>query len=430
MHAIIVGAGPAGLAAALALHQQSRESPSSPPIRVTVLEIRPNIETGSQLGGALILTPLALRYLDALGVGSKLRQLGCKVSGIRILSHRTGGSLGKLWPSVDTLSVSRHAIVECMARKVLEISDGPKIAIRYGVKIAKIEEIGNAVKVHLVKGGGEKEAIEADFLLGCDGIHSFVRSNFVDPAREKRYSRRGGAYGDVELDSAGDVVLSTPAGVPALRDCSMVLGGQGTLVAAYYEPSRTRVYLAAVLSDAEEKWKDEAKDGRKAAGSEKETLAKTLERDLLGRFSNARVAGLQNLVSKCDDWFFDPIFILEPGGVWSKGRVLLLGDAAHAMPPMGESTGVAIEDGVLLAHVFSRRAGRSVETMFADYEAVRRDAINKLYKDTMTRWGDGEDWSWMRTVAVDFAMWAILMLINWSSNGQFARDVRKIKLPS
>src|SRR4051794_33013119 len=99
MHIIIIGAGPAGLAAALALNQLS--TPSSP-TRVTVLELRPNIQT---LGGAVNLTPLAMRYLDALGVGARLRPLGVKVSHINITSLRTGTSLGKLWPNVDAIRV-------------------------------------------------------------------------------------------------------------------------------------------------------------------------------------------------------------------------------------------------------------------------------------------------------------------------------------
>ena len=100
MHAIIIGAGPAGLAAALALRQQS--TPSSP-IRVTLLELRPNVQT---LGGAVNLTPLAMRYLDSLGIGPRLRPLGIKVSYIDIISSRTGTSLGKLWHFQDVAGVA------------------------------------------------------------------------------------------------------------------------------------------------------------------------------------------------------------------------------------------------------------------------------------------------------------------------------------
>jgi 2-polyprenyl-6-methoxyphenol hydroxylase-like FAD-dependent oxidoreductase len=51
------------------------------------------------------------------------------------------------------------------------------------------------------------------------------------------------------------------------------------------------------------------------------------------------------------------------------------------MPPQGESTGIAIEDGVLIAQVLGRSGSRSVEQLFSDFEAVRRTTIEKHYKD-------------------------------------------------
>lgn len=411
-------------------------------MRITILELRPNISTGTQLGGAINLTPLALRYLDALGVGEELRARGCKVSHIDMLSHRSGVSLGKLWPEMDSLRVARHDVVECMARRVLEISESAEtgagmIHIEYGVKITKIREAGDAdavgsVKVSYIKDGdGEKKMLEGDVLLGCDGIHSFVRSSYVDPGREKKYSGRGGAYGYVTLDTPGDARISTRDGQPAVKDTSMTMGPKGSLLTTFYEPSRKSLYLAAVLNDPDEKWRDHqaaaaAKDGRRVtSAAEKESL----QRDLLDRFSGSGVMGLDALVARCDEWYFFPVFMLPPGGAWSRGRVLLLGDAAHAMPPMGESTGVAIEDGVLLARVFSRRDSRSVKKMLEDYEALRRGVIDKTYAETLARWGDANEWSWVKSFMIDWLMWIILVLMNRGSRRQFSRDVRMLTLP-
>ncbi|KAK3323001.1 hypothetical protein B0H66DRAFT_602413 [Apodospora peruviana] len=433
MHAIIIGAGPAGLAAALALHKQSNDTPSAPAIRITVLERRPNITLeisgGGQLGGAINLTPLALRYLDALGVGKRLRPRGAKVSSIEMISHRTGTPLGKLWPNVDALRVARQQVVECLAET---ISESPEISIRHGVRIAKIEQVGDAdgkgeVKVHLTSGQGdeENEVIEGDFLLGCDGIHSHVKSTVVDPGRKKEYSGRAAAYGYVRLDEPGETGVMMADGTPAIRDSSMVMGARGTLLMTFFEPSRTRVYVAGVISAPEEEVAA-AEDGRKAVGRDKESL----KRDMLRRFEGGGFTGLEELVAKCQEWFFFPVYMLPNGGVWSKGRVLLLGDAAHAMPPQGESTGVAIEDGVLLAHVFSRRGNRSVAAMFADYEKLRRDVIKKLYDQTMFRWADAGDKPLWKSVVMDWVMWVVLLVMNYSSKDHFARDVRKLELPA
>ncbi|KAM7194858.1 hypothetical protein V8F33_007056 [Rhypophila sp. PSN 637] len=417
MHVIIIGAGPAGQAAALALHRQqqsesksNRSSESLAPFCITILELRPNIETGTQLGGAINLTPLALRYLDALG--------DVKVSSIEFLSHRSGVSLGKMWPDFDSLRVARHDVVESMARKVLETSEqseAGRISIRYGVKVTKIEESGNAhssegyVKVwYFHNGKPEEEISEGDILLGCDGIHSFVRS-------------RGGAYSYVTVEKPGEAGVLLKDGQPAVKDSSMTMGPKGSLLMTFCEPSKTKRYVAAVLNDAAEMWKDQAsKDGRRATSAETEML----KQDHVDRFSGSGLVGLGELVAKCEEWFFFPVFMLPPGGIWCRGRVLLLGDAAHAMPPMGESTGVAIEDAIFLARVLSRRGERPVERLFEDYEGLRREVIDQTYKETVARWGDASEWSTFKGVMIDWLMWVIMLFINRRSKNTFARDAR------
>ncbi|RKK84826.1 hypothetical protein BFJ68_g10364 [Fusarium oxysporum] len=106
MHIIVMGAGPAGLAAALVLSQITIQG--SPP-RITILELRPKVET---LGGTILLTPLALRYLDFLGVGSRSRKLGIPVRGVDVVALRTGRTLGQMFPGTDVLRVMRHHLVQ------------------------------------------------------------------------------------------------------------------------------------------------------------------------------------------------------------------------------------------------------------------------------------------------------------------------------
>lgn len=100
------------------------------------------------------------------------------------------------------------------------------------------------------------------------------------------------------------------------------------------------------------------------------------------------------------------------------------------MPPQGESTGVAIEDGMLLAHVFSRRETRSVAQMFADYEVLRRPVIKKTYDESLFRWGKVGDRSWLGTVVMEwFTMLYIWTMNRWSKDN-FGRDVRTLELPA
>jgi 2-polyprenyl-6-methoxyphenol hydroxylase-like FAD-dependent oxidoreductase len=99
------------------------------------------------------------------------------------------------------------------------------------------------------------------------------------------------------------------------------------------------------------------------------------------------------------------------------------------MPPQGESTGVAIEDGILLAHVFSRRDTRSVAQMFADYEVLRRPVINKTYDETMFRWEKVGDRGWFATVVMEWFTMLYIWIMNSWSRDNFGRDVRELALP-
>lgn len=98
------------------------------------------------------------------------------------------------------------------------------------------------------------------------------------------------------------------------------------------------------------------------------------------------------------------------------------------MPPQGESTGVAIEDGVLLAHVLSRRGTRSMPQMLADYETLRRKDISGLYKTSMTRWNSPAPSGWLGRVFMEWMSWIVVSYLNWTSN-HFGRDVREFPLP-
>jgi len=101
------------------------------------------------------------------------------------------------------------------------------------------------------------------------------------------------------------------------------------------------------------------------------------------------------------------------------------------MPPQGESTGVAIEDGVLLAHVFERRDTRTVEQLFADYEAVRRPVIEKLFKETTWRWKNAasSESGWLWSVFIDYLTVAFLWFMRFRQEDYFASDVAKLELP-
>ncbi|KAG8417108.1 hypothetical protein J3459_012749 [Metarhizium acridum] len=99
------------------------------------------------------------------------------------------------------------------------------------------------------------------------------------------------------------------------------------------------------------------------------------------------------------------------------------------MPPQGEATGVAIEDGVLLARVLSRRATRDIPTLFRDYETLRRPDIQETYKETMARWNAPVPKAWMSGFVMEWLTWGYLKLMGMKTD-YFGRDVRNRELPA
>jgi 2-polyprenyl-6-methoxyphenol hydroxylase-like FAD-dependent oxidoreductase len=103
------------------------------------------------------------------------------------------------------------------------------------------------------------------------------------------------------------------------------------------------------------------------------------------------------------------------------------------MPPQGESTGLAIEDGVLLAHVLSRLETRSVDQLLADYEALRRQTVDAAWKEADWRWKGAAkaDAGWFSTFLMEAFMSSgfIVNRMNAKASKHFASDVDLLELP-
>lgn len=129
--AIIIGAGISGVAAALALHRLN--------IVVFIYEIK---DRPTNIGGAINLTPNALRYLDRLGVLSRLKSKGCAVHAIEIFSIRTCYKIA----GVDFKNVGKygyHAMRILRAdllQAMLEALNEASGEVQYGKNLVEISE--------------------------------------------------------------------------------------------------------------------------------------------------------------------------------------------------------------------------------------------------------------------------------------------------
>ncbi|KAK9780176.1 putative Fungal-specific transcription factor domain-containing protein [Seiridium cardinale] len=400
-----MGAGPCGLSAAIAL---SKISTTEDPIHVTLLEVRPELKT---IGGTLNMTPLAMRYLDHLGAGEVLRRDAIDLNdGLDCVSLCTGRRIGNIWGGIGSIRTIRHNLVASLLHTITENHVG-KIDMRWGQKVVGISESGD----HVVLTFEDGTTLQGDILLGCDGIHSGVRRSFVEPEREKSFTGRVIAMG---FESTGDVqpMLLFNA-EPAVRDTTVITSPHGMLLVSKYEPTRRKTYFAHTMYKEEPK--GNARDGWEALGVDKDAVRS----EVLHCFEDGRVKGVQEAVAKCQDWHLWPIYILPGEGRWYRNKVLLLGDAAHAMPPQGESTGLAIEDGVLIARVLERRKSRTVEQLFADFVSVRKPVVDKYYSDSVWAMENGfQRASWWKSIIIEWGIWFYLIVKRWRQDDHFSQD--------
>jgi 2-polyprenyl-6-methoxyphenol hydroxylase-like FAD-dependent oxidoreductase len=302
-HVLILGGGISGVAAALSIIRDNQ-------LKCTVFEIRSVLST---IGGAVNLTPNALRYLDHLGVLDKLTTQSCEVPRIEIYAARTGKKLSELdFDHVDKFKfrarrVLRYDLLNAMIKTLKESGGG----IQYGTKAISISHSENSVNVSFEDGS----TASGDILLGCDGIHSFVRTSVVEPDRKPSYSGISNAYGMLD---ARQLSASMP-----FETTGMYSGRNGSLMMSFYDPDRTKLYTAAVMetqaATSREGWKVKAED------------QSGVKKDILRRFSDSAEPLLAEVIGATDEWFLYPVYRLSARGKWSEQRCLLLGDAAHAV---------------------------------------------------------------------------------------------------
>lgn len=335
---IVVGAGIGGLAASIALRRTGREA--------LVVERADRIE---EVGAGLQIAPNAGRILQEFGLSAALERVALEPRSLFIRRARDGATLARLplaeardrWGAPFRV-FHRADLQNALLEKALSLG----VSIRTGACCAGFaqDESGVRLRVHSNRGD---ETLEADAVIGADGLRSAVRADLRLAAKDEP-SLLG--------LTAWRALLPAQSAPAALREraAHLWLGPDAHIV---HYPLRDASIISAVAI---------VEDGGAAARPESlsgEQLVRAIGFD---RWD----ADLRALLEAAPSWRRWPLFGRPELARWSRGRVTLLGDAAHPMIPcLAQGAAQAIEDAAALGRAFADQA--SVEAALDAYQRAR-----------------------------------------------------------
>ncbi len=332
IRAAIVGGGISGLSAAHALARRG--------IDVTVYEQAPAL---GEVGAGVFTYPNALRPLERMGLGPAFARVGAKVGPGSEYYRMDGTLVGKV---LTTNSAGWNGMYGMHRADLLNIFANVLLAsaVRTGHRCVGFEQDQRAAYVKFDNGN----IAEADIVIACDGIHSTLQKFVVEPSPPE-YSGSRAYRGLIEAKK-----------LPNWRkEAHQIWMGDGKHFMVFpVRRGELLNYVGFVPTSTEtiESWS--------AIGDRDELAASFAGWD-------SRVVELLDKVETCFWW---GLYDRRPLAKWTNGRLLLLGDAAHAMlPHLGQGANQGIEDGVALAIFLEGRSADEVSGILPQFEKFRRE---------------------------------------------------------
>ena len=339
--AIIIGCGIAGPTLALALHRAGIES-----------EIY-EAQSTSQNFGLLCLTTNGINILKMLDVYDGLQaDDSAKIffynnTGKSIFGMDFGSFLKEKFGS-GMIIIRRENLIHELTQKV--ISNGT--TVEFGKKLVDIKEIDDKVIAYFDDGS----QAEGDFLIGCDGLRSITRITIMPNSPSPIYS--------------GTVVVGSELGhMPEsnlIPNAFHMTLAKHTLCGSLVEVDNNTTWWSYVPYPEE---------------SIKNISSENWTQKLLELHKDD--TQIKNFIRLSKEYVKIPIYSIPHLDTWHKGRVCLIGDAAHAtLPNIGQGASVSMEDAIVLAKCL--RDIPNIDQSFTKFEGLRKKRVEKIVKEAQT----------------------------------------------
>ena len=337
--AAIIGGGIGGLTAARALTRAG--------IEVAVYEAAAELK---EIGAGVALHPNAMKVLRALGVEDGVRKVAGRAQWQVMRNWKTGRVIAKttsqqLTASFGTAGATAHRadLLDVLAKAL------PDDLVTLGKRCTRVNT-DRDVAVACFADGTE---IEADVIVGADGIHSPVRACLFGPDAP-RFTGKICYRSVVRADAV--------RGERPAAEGAQWFGPHGTIV---LYPLRGDELINVVCHYDDDGYRHES------------WITQCGREEVLQRYAGWHES-LLRLFAAAGTWYKWALYDRDPIPQWTHGRVTVLGDAAHPMLPyLGQGACQAIEDGAVLATALVAEP-KDPLTALARYERTRRPRASRV----------------------------------------------------
>ncbi len=339
--ALVVGGGIAGPAVALFLARAG--------IEPVVFEAYPRAD---DVGGAFQIAPNGLRVLAELGLADVLLAQGRACSDMTFRNHQ-GRLIGVVRTARSGCGV--NILRAAVHRALRDEAERRGITVHYRRRLTGISEAGREVVATFDDGTTEV----GDYLVGADGVHSRVRACVLPEHATPR---------DTQMVSIGGFCapdVPPPADPDDADRLTFVVGPRHQLGYAKFDSAHWGWWCHVHAPDADER-------------AALMTMPFSALRERMLERYRGWSAPASEFIASTQEWARTAIHDVPRLPTWHRGRVLLLGDAAHAMSPAGgQGASLALED----AMVFGRLAADAtmpIEDAMSRFESLRRRRAEKM----------------------------------------------------